>query len=257
MNLPSAALGAACLFAFTPAPGASAFGPGEQTVLRVAYLGITSGSATITVGSPARQGARNVSPIVTLADSATLFALFPLHDKFVTWWDLDARRSVGWDFYANENRKTRRERVKLNAPESGKAQIQHAAENAAPSVETVDIDPNAQDIAAAFFTLRDAELVPGKVVTVPVFTGKHAWDMVARVGKPESIEVPAGTFMALPLEVEVHFVGKLESKRSIKVWLSSDARHALLQLDAELAIGSLHAETVEYHPGLDLHAQTP
>ena len=257
MNIASAGLCAALLFAAVPGARAAAFGPGEQTVMRVEYLGITAGSATITVGSPTRQGLRNVWPVVTLADTSVLFGLFPLHDKFITWWDLDARHSVGWDFYANENRKSRRERVKLNAPQVGKAQIQHAAEEAAPVVDVVDIDPNAQDIAGAFFTLRDRELTPGAQLTIPVFTGKHAWDMVAQVGSPESIEVAAGKFTALPLEVEVHFVGKLESKRSIKVWLSADARHALLRLDAELAIGSLHAETTEFHPGLDLHAQTP
>jgi hypothetical protein len=257
VNIASAALCAALLAAPPPPARAAAFGPGEQTVMRVEYLGITAASATITVGSPTRQGLRSVWPIVTVADTRTLFGVYPLHDKFVTWWDLEAHHSLGWDFYANENRKSRRERVKLNAPEPGKAQIQRAAEETAPVVETVDIDPAAQDIAAAFFTLRDRELEPGAQLTIPVFTGRHAWDMVARVGSPEAIEVAAGKFTALPLEVEVHFVGKLESKRSIKVWLSSDARHALLRLEADLAFGSLRAETTEFHPGLDLHAQTP
>lgn len=250
MSMVSVVLAASLLVAAPPAR-ASAFGPGEQTVLTVEYLGITSGSATITVGNASKQGLRDVWPIVTVADTSVLFALFPLHDKFVTWWDIEAGRSIGWDFYANENRKSRRERVRLNVPEPGKAQVQSAVEGQPAAVSTVDVDPTAQDIAASFFALRAAPLTPGKDVVLPVFTGKHSWNLVAHVGTPQPLEVAAGKFEALPVEAEVHFLGKLESKRSIKLMLSNDVHHALLQLDAELAVGSVHAEATAYHPGTD------
>lgn len=241
-----------------PLARASSFGPGEQTVLRVDYSGIKAGTATITVGGPSKQGETTVWPIVTLADSAALFSVFPLHDKFVSWWDPGSSRSVGWDFTANENKKSRRERVRLNAPASGKAQISRADE-AHQEQQTADIDPSAQDIAAAFFTLRQQDLQPGADVKIPVFTGKHSWDMTAKVGQPEPLKVDAGRFEALPMDVEVHFQGKLQSNRSLKVWVSNDAHHALLKMQADLALGSINAEAVEYHPGVatEEHASVP
>lgn len=246
------AAAAAALLAGGSIAHASPFGPGEQTVLEVDYSGLRAGTATITVGNATKMGDREVWPIVTLADTESLFSLFPIHDKFVTWWSFAQSHSVGWDFYANENRHNRRERVKLNAPALGKAMVQRQTEGDAPALSTPEMNPDAQDIAAAFFALRSLPLKPGAEFKVPVFTGRHSWDMVARVGQPEELDVDAGRFSALPLDVEVHFEGKLESKRALKVWLSNDPHHALLKLQAELALGTLNAEAREYHPGNDV-----
>ncbi|MBS2027209.1 MAG: DUF3108 domain-containing protein [Deltaproteobacteria bacterium] len=236
---------------------ADAFAPGEQTVLDVDYSGIKAGTAVITVGAPTKQGLTDVWPIVTLADTASLFALYPLHDKFVSWWDFNAGHSMGWDFTANENRKGRKERCRLNTPESGKAQVQRSSDDTGSTSGVLDTPPDSQDIAAAFFTMRRMKLEPGSDVKVPVFTGRHSWDLTAHVGTVEPVEVKAGKFDALPLDVEVHFEGKLESKRSLKVWVSNDEHHALLKLSAELALGSLNAEAVAYHPGASLDVATP
>ena len=262
MRIVSTFAAAAALLVGTASARASTFGPGEQTVLEVDYSGLRAGTATITVGSETKLGDRDVWPIVTLADTASLFALFPLHDKFVSWWSFALNHSVGWDFYANENRHNRRERCKLNTPAPGQAVVQRQSDGATPALVTAPMDPDAQDIGAAFFALRSLPLAPGRTFKVPVFTGRRTWDMVATVGQPEPLEVPAGRFIALPLEVEVHFQGKLESKHALKVWLSDDEHHALLKLQAELALGSLNAVAQAYHPGNDVvgpnrHAQNP
>lgn len=251
------AIAAAASLAASGTALASPFGPGEQTVLKVNYSGFRAGTATITVGNPTKMGEHDVWPIVTLADTESLFALYPLHDKFVTWWSYGQSHSVGWDFIANENRHNRRERVKLNSPGPGKAQVQRQSDDASPAMSTADCNPDAQDIGAAFFALRALPLKPGGDFKVPVFTGRHSWDMSAHVGSPEGLDVPAGHFDALPLDIEVHFEGKLESKRNLKVWVSNDEHHALLKVQAELALGSLNAEAQEYHPGNDIEARNP
>ena len=228
---------------------AGAFGPGEQMTLSVDYSGVTAGRAVITVGSATKVGTQDVWPVVTVADTAALFSLFPLHDKFVTWWSPATSHGIGYDFSSNENGKVRRERCKLNSPAPGKAQVQRVREDAPPSQSAYDIDPTAEDIASAFFYLRTLTLTPGSDSTIPVFTGTHSWNMLVHANEAGPLDVPAGHFDALALDVEVHFQGKLESKRRIKVWLSNDERHLLLKLEAELALGALHGELVEYHPG--------
>jgi hypothetical protein len=120
-------------------------------------------------------------------------------------------------------------------------------------MSSYDTDPTAQDIASAFFSLRARSLTPGEEFTEPVFTGNRTWNMGVKVHPPEAVEVGAGKFDALPLDVEVHFQGKLETKRNIKVWVSNDTRHILLKLQAELALGSLNGELVEYHQGNEVH----
>jgi hypothetical protein len=231
------------------ARAASSFGPGEQMVLGVDYSGIRAGTTTVTVGAPTKVGTADAWPIVALANTESLFSLYPMHDKIVSWWDASSGHSVGWDFYLNENGHSRRERGKLNSPSSGKAQVQRVREGEPPSNNSYDIDPTAQDITAAFFVLRSKALKPGDDLTIPIFTGGRSWDMKVHVNDHEPLSVPAGKFDALPLEVEVHFQGKLESKRNLKVWVSNDDRHVLLQMVAELSLGSIHAELMEYHPG--------
>jgi hypothetical protein len=228
---------------------ADPFGPGEQHLLRVDYSGVTAGNAVITVGAATTVGTRSVWPIVTTADTTSVFSVFPLHDKFVSWWSPAAGRGIGYDFFANENGKTRRERCKLSSPEPGKAQVQRMKEGGPPSQSSYDVDPTAEDIASAFFFLRTQSLVPGADLSIPVFTGSHSWNMLAHVNPPEPLTVTAGAFTALPLDVDVHFQGKLESKRRLKVWVSDDARHVLLRIEAELMLGALHGELLEYHPG--------
>jgi hypothetical protein len=239
------------LLALVTATGAapSAFGPGEQIVMSVDYSGVTAGRAVITVGSTTKVGTQEVWPVVTVADTAALFSIYPLHDKFVTWWSPAITHGIGYDFSSNENGKIRRERCKLNSPASGKAQVQRVKEDAPPSQTGYDIDPSAEDIASAFFFLRSQPLVAGSDTAIPVFTGTHSWNMLVHANEPAPIEVPAGKFDSLPLDVEVHFQGKLESKRRLKVWVSNDVRHVLLRVEADLALGALHGELVEYHPG--------
>jgi hypothetical protein len=238
---------------WAPLAHASTFGPGEQMVIKVQFLGVKAGIATITVGMPDKQNGRDAWPVVVTADTQSLFAIFPLHDKFVSWFDPAYARSVAYDFYALEAGKPRTERARFSTPEPGKVSILRAKPGEAPATTVYDSDPLAQDIAGGFYTVRTFPLVPNTDLTVPVFTGKHSWNMLVHVNPPQSLVVAAGTFQALPLDIEVHFDGKLETKRRITMWVSDDARHVILKAEAELALGSLTAELLEYHPGNDVH----
>src|SRR5687767_9431679 len=91
-----------------------AFAPGEQATYRVQYLGITAGSATITVGSEVKQWGSPVWPIVALAQSDTMLAVYPVKDKFVTYWDAQRQVTLGSDLFADENKKRRRMRIKVD-----------------------------------------------------------------------------------------------------------------------------------------------
>ena len=251
-------LGAAALLAGGIPAHASAFGPGEQTILKVEVAGFRAGTATITVGNATEQAGKKVYPVVLLADTASLFALYPLHDKFVTWWSFEKGRSVGWDFTGDENHHDRRERVRLDLPEPGKAQVQTVRDSQpATSAVVADVPPGAQDIGAALFAVRQLPLTPGAAYTVPIFTGHRSFPMGVHVGAPEVVEVEAGRFTALPVELAVDFGGKLHTDKPIRVWFGNDAHHAILKFEASLGLGSVNGEAVQYQPGLDVPAKSP
>src|SRR6476660_5409292 len=83
----------------------SVFGPGEQSTFKVQYLGMTAGTTTVTVGSDTQQWGSSVWPIVALAKTESVFRIYPVRDKFITYWDPKAQRSLGSDLFADEGSK--------------------------------------------------------------------------------------------------------------------------------------------------------
>ena len=243
---------AVVLMTWAPLAHASTFGPGEQMVIKVQFLGVKAGIATITVGMPDKQNGRDAWPVVVTADTQSLFAIFPLHDKFVSWFDPAYARSVAYDFYALEAGKPRTERARFSTPEPGKVSNPPRQARGGSGHHRLRLRPPGIRTSPAASTPSHL-LVPNTDLTVPVFTGKHSWNMLVHVNPPQSLVVAAGTFQALPLDIEVHFDGKLETKRRITMWVSDDARHVIVKAEAELALGSLTAELLEYHPGNDVH----
>lgn len=233
----------------------SAFGPGEASVYRVEYLGITAGSAKITVGSEMEQWGQKVWPIVTLARTDSLGAVFPIKEKFVTYWDPAANCTIGSDLYAEENKKRRRQRIKLNG--DGKAEVTKQRDGEAEVQETHEVQEGTLDIAAAALALRNRELVVGQEHELPVFTGKKSFLLKAKVESKETLKTKLGEREVFKVRAATQFSGKLASKRDMIVYLATDPSHMMVRLEAEFLIGSLVAELTEYQPGREVAMRMP
>ncbi|HZH03214.1 MAG TPA: DUF3108 domain-containing protein [Myxococcaceae bacterium] len=245
-----AALGTSA-WALTPAASSSApaaFGPGEQSTYRVQYLGVTAGTAQITVGSEVSQWGAQVTPIVTVAKTVPLLAAYPVNDKFITYWEPASGRTVGHDLYADENRKRRRQRVKIDHA-GGSAQVTKQKEGEAPAESTRAVEPGAMDIAAATFALRNAPLAVGQTLSLPVFTGDKSFRMQVMAEGEERLETPLGTRDVVRLRVSTQFEGEFRSKRDLRIYLSKDPSHVPLRVEADFFLGTVVAELVDYKPG--------
>ncbi|HSP80573.1 MAG TPA: DUF3108 domain-containing protein [Myxococcaceae bacterium] len=225
-----------------------AFGPGEQAHYRVKYLGVTAGSARITVGAPMKQWGKQVWPLVALAKSESVAGVWPIKDKFVSYWDFNTQRVLGSDRYENHNQQRRRVRVKQS--EDGRsALIIKQQEGEAPYEQTRELLEGTLDLAGATFALRNRKLEPGQEHSFPIFTGSKQFILKATVEAKEVVETQMGKQEAYRLRVYTDFSGKLKSKRDMNVWLTADERHLPVRLEAELVLGSLVAELTEYHQG--------
>ncbi|MBM7114964.1 DUF3108 domain-containing protein [Archangium primigenium] len=226
----------------------SAFGPGEQASYRVQYLGLTAGTAQVTVGAPMRQWGKDVWPIVSLARSEAVAGVWPVKDKYVSYWDYNTSRVLGSDMMEDQNHKRRRVRVKLN--DDGKsAMVVRQKEGEAPAEKQMDVLEGALDVAGATFALRNRDLEVGREYAYPVFTGSKSFHMKARVEAKEVLSTSKGKQEVYRLRVYTEFSGNLASKRDLVAWLTTDARHLPVRLEAELALGSLVAELTEYQQG--------
>ncbi len=225
----------------------SAFGPGEQITYKVAYLGVTAGTAQVTVGAEMKQWGKAVWPIVTVAKTESIAAVYPIKDKFVTYWDPSAQKTIGSDLWADENRRKRRQRIKLSG--DGKAEVIKQRQGEDEVVEHVDVDPNTLDVAAAAMLLRNRPLDVGQEHHLPVFTGKRQFTLVAKVEARETIATPLGEKSVFKVRALTEFSGKLQQSGDLFVYFTADDARVPVKMEAQFLVGSMTAEAVQYQPG--------
>ncbi|WP_375766371.1 DUF3108 domain-containing protein [Archangium gephyra] len=226
----------------------SAFGPGEQARYRIQYLGVTAGTAQVTVGAPMKQWGKDVWPIVSLAKSEAIAGVWPVKDKYVSYWDFGGQRVLGSDMHEDQNNKRRRVRVKL-AEDGKSAQVVKQKEGETPRESTHELAEGTLDVAGATFALRNRVLEVGREYAYPVFTGSKTFMMKAKVEARETLDTKLGKQDVFRLRVYTEFSGKLASRRDMVAWFTADARHLPVRIEAELVLGSLVAELTEYQQG--------
>lgn len=242
-----AALAAAA--ASVPGAAASPFGPGERMTFEVAWFGIHAGKVQVTVGAATPLRGDRVWPIVLFARTESLFAVYPVRDRFVTFWVPGARHTLGSDFWADEGGRRRRLKVDLDHV-NARARIVRDFEDAPGSDEVWPVKPGSLDMCAMMYALREHPLAVGDEIEMPVFTGRVAFALRARVEAEEPVTVPAGTFTARRMSLITDFHGGFRATGDLRVWVTADERRVPLRVDAALALGTLRGQLVEYQRGL-------
>jgi hypothetical protein len=226
----------------------SAFGPGEQARYSVKYLGLTAGTAQVTVGAPMKQWGKDVWPIISVAKSDASEAVWPIKQKFVTYWEDAQQRVLGSDLHADENNKRRRVRVKMG--EDGRtAQVVKQSEGAAPREYTHEVPEGTLDVAGATFALRNRPLAVGSEFSYPVFTGSRSFLMKAKVERKETLQTALGAREVFRVRVYTEFSGNLQSNRDMVAWFTTDASRLPVRVEADFALGNVVAELTQYQPG--------
>lgn len=239
---------AGLMFAGAASAG-EAFGPGEQSTYQVQYLGVSAGTAQITVGSQMQQWGQQVLPIVAVAKSD--LPIYPIRDRFISYWNPAEQHTIGSDFYADENHKRRRQRIKFDHVKKS-AQVMKQKEGEEPSESSCEVPVGSADIAAATFALRTRPFNVGDEYEVPVFTGSRQFGLKAKVEGKQTLQTPLGTKEVFRIRAKTDFGGKLASKRDMIAYFTTDEAHVPLRVEAEFILGKVVAELIEYKPGTQL-----
>jgi hypothetical protein len=224
-----------------------AFGPGEQALYRVQYLGVTAGTAQITVGAPMKQWGTQVWPIVSMAKSDPVIGVWPIKDKFVSYWHSEGQRSLGSDFFVDENNKRRRQRIQMK--DTRTAHVIRQKEGAAPTEATHELPEGSMDLTAATFALRNRGISEGQEYTYPVFTGSKSFMLRATVEGRQRLKTVLGEREVFRLKLQTEFAGGLQAKRDIVAYFTTDPGHVPVRIEAELTLGSIVVELAEYKQG--------
>jgi Protein of unknown function (DUF3108) len=230
-----------------------AFTPGEQVVYRASYLGIPAGNIQVTVGAEFPD-APGVWPIVLVARSDVGLFFFPIRDKMVLRWDSEAIRTLGMEMWADENHKRRHLKIVFDHAE-GKATVFRQNEGQEPLQTTVTLEPGGADVASALYLLRTRPLEPGTELSMPVVTPSKQFPMRAVVEKREVLKTALGDKATVRVRLTTNFSGKLQAKSDLIIYFTDDEAHIPVRIEADLALGTVVVEAVEYHSGLKVPAR--
>lgn len=225
------------------------FGPAERFRFEVSYLGLPVGTIQASVAAETPLDGVDTWPLIATATTNPAFILYPVKDRYVSWFDPKTKLSLGNELIASENRISRRERVRFDREER-KAQVRREGGEKPRSEKFHDIPISAQDLLATFYATRAHPLELGDVIESPIFTGNRTFTMKATVVGKERLTTKAGTFDTKRVHVEVAFAGKLESKREIRIFFTDDERHMPVRIDAEFFLGRIAADLASFETGL-------
>jgi hypothetical protein len=227
--------------------GGKAFGPGEQAIYKVQYLGVTAGSAQITVGAPMKQWGSQVWPIVSVAKSDPAVGVWPIKDKFVSYWNEESQRSLGSDFFSDQNHKRRRQRIQMK--DSRTAHVIRQKEGEQPVEATHELPEGAMDLAGAAFALRSRGIADGQEYLYPVFTGRKSFMLRAQVDGRQRLQTVLGEREVFRVKLQTDFSDRLRTKREIVAYFTTDSSHVPVRIEAEFVLGSVVADLAEYKQG--------
>jgi hypothetical protein len=235
----------------TATPPAGAFGPGEQIIYKVSWLGLPAGTADVTVGveTPEHPG---TLPIVTNGRSDLV--IYPIRNKIISWWDPASGRSRGLEMYQDENHKRRRVRIEFLGS-SGKAAVLRQAEGEPPKKSEVEVPPGAVDVSTALFFMRAARLSEGDQLSIPIFTGAKVFNGIALVEGRAPLDTALGKVQTIKVRLRTEFSGKL-SAREVRMWFSDDEAHIPVRMEADFALGPVVVEWTDYKPGRPIDPST-
>ncbi|CAK0772288.1 hypothetical protein CCP3SC5AM1_780011 [Gammaproteobacteria bacterium] len=116
--------------------------------------------------------------------------------------------------------------------------------------EQFEINSGVMDTLSATFQIRAFNYQPGAALRLPVYSsGKSWWLRVEMLGE-EKIEVPAGVFSTIKLRLHTYLGDALQQKGDLLAWLALDrSERPIVQVKAEVRIGSLQLELVRFQPG--------
>jgi hypothetical protein len=176
-------------------------------------------------------------------------AVYPVNDRFVSYWDPVAREAVGSDFVAEENRQRRRERYQYDF--GALEAIATKQQAGKPAIERrYGLEAGTVDLASAAFRLRNAALAVGQVHELPIFTGDKSFRMQATIVGTERLATPLGELDVFRVTVTTDFSGSLATKGQVTLFYTADDKHLPVRAEADFVLGKVVLEAVKYEPGM-------
>lgn len=228
---------------------------GEKLVFSISYFGIAAGDFTLEVMPYKTVGLRKAYHVKGNAISSSVFSLFyRLNDVVESYFDFEGTFSHRFHVVMDETKQSR-DALELNDSEKQQTYYWnrwHPKDGQFTETKQFGpIQPFSQDSLSALYFLRTMPLTDGSVVTMPVVSEGKTWEAVCSVLRREMRDTPMGRVQTIVIQPDAKYQGILKKNGDSFLWVTDDARHLPVRLEAKVKIGTVVANLKKMEPGID------
>ena len=234
--------------AYEPTVQAAAQVPwnGEELKYGVYYAFVKAGTAYIKNRGLTTVNGRPAYLLQTTAFSASVIdAFFKVRDVNYSWIDAETFYSLGYTQSVREGSYKRDEWLTFDYPRGlfyGEIQKKEA-----PRVISGPLSIQVLDMLSSLYFVRAQKLQIGQDIVFDIINRERQYPLVVKVLGKETVKTKAGKFDCIVVEPQFRGEGIFVSKgKSLKVWLTDDEYKMPVKMKAEVFIGSVSAELLEY-----------
>ena len=219
---------------------------GEQLKFGVYYSFIKAGTAYIKNRGLTQVNGRTAFLIQTTAFSATVIdAVFRVRDVNYSWIDAQTFKSLGYTQSLREGNYVRDEWLTFDI--ANKRYYGEVQKKQEPRVIAGELTEEVLDMLSSLYYVRTQPLETGKDIVFDIINRETQYPLVVKVLKQETVKTSAGKFNCWLVEPKFRGEGIFVAKgKSLKVWLTADEYKMPVKMEAEVFIGSVKAELLEY-----------
>jgi hypothetical protein len=217
------------------------FGPGESLRFSIEYGLVKAGTAWLEVAPMEVYRGRLCYHLVSRAESNSFMSkIYKVRDRIDSL--IDAEGLFSWR-YKKRQREGGYERDYdiLYEPSTGKARYADG--------QAFQGRPYAKDGLAAFYYVRHMPLEVGRDIVVPHHSDRRSNDILVKVHKRETVQVPAGSFDCFVIEPVMEDGGLFKSSGRLQIWVTADARRIPVLMKSKIPVGSIDAVLQEIKTG--------
>ncbi len=217
------------------------FGPGESLRFSIEYGVLKAGSAWLEVGPMETYHGRSCYHLISRAESNDFMSrIYKVRDRIDSLIDREGLYSHRYRKHVREGG-FKKDYDAVYDPAAGKARYAGG--------KVYDTGAWAKDGLAAFYYLRHVPLEVGRDVVITHHSDETTADIVVKVHRKETIEVPAGRFACIVIEPVMTAGSIFKNSGQMTIWVTDDARRIPVLLKSKIPVGSIDAVLQEIRPG--------
>ena len=219
---------------------------GEQLKFGLYYSGVKVGTAYIKNRGLVEVNGQQAYVIQTSAFSASVIdKVFKVRDINLSWLDAQNFYSLGYSQSLREGNYRRDEWIIFDYPTN--TYHGELTKKSGTRALSGPLTAPVLDVLTALYFVRGQNLENKKDVVFDIINREEQYPLVVKVIKRETVKTPAGKFKCIVVEPQFRGEGIFVSKgKSLQVWLTDDERKLPVKMKAEVFIGSVNAQLLEY-----------